>query len=621
MRATGRTILRSTVVGAIAAATFAATGEATAAVPERVVLNPTERPETSQTITWRTPAADDGHAVEIRRPGEPARRLAGVHSHVLRDGRHHTVTANGLLPDHEYEYRVGKGDDWTAWTTFRTAAKGHPGTWRWLYNGDTQEGLDTWTPWIRRSYADVPDARLVIHAGDLINAPNQDEEWAQWFGAQKGVLERINTLAIPGNHEYLGTMAKLPFVDHDGTARSFRAHFNHPLNGPAGLRNTAYTVDYQGIRFIALNTGDNMAYDPSPQQREWLRGLLRDNPNRWTVVILHIPFFSSSDQHHSQSARVRASWLDLVEQANVDLVLQGHTHSYARGHVGGPDGPQYVVSTSGPKYYELGEPGADWKAHGATPRLVVGETSTYQEACVTEGTLALRSVITGKGDATTTTLPVGATLDAFTIHKDGRSKRVTDGYECAPTASAPTGPAPDALLRCTSRDVVIGDVRAGARRDLVRAVAAPDRAGDRAVLRRRTSTSRTWRTVARATVGADGRITLRARRTSAPGARYRVDVGAARSVVRTRTQPVRITGATRSGARMRVRGVARGRARVRIQARSGCGAWTTVARVRADRDGRWDRRVKVADAATVVRVDVAGARRGARVRSIPAAIR
>ncbi|MGE4425091.1 MAG: fibronectin type III domain-containing protein [Solirubrobacteraceae bacterium] len=592
-----------------------------AAVPDRVVLSPTERPAVSQTITWHTPAADTGHAVQIRRPGGGAREIAAVRTVVVRDGRHHTVTVNELAPDSTYEYRVGRDAHWTGWMTFRTAASGHPGAWRWLYHGDTQEGLEEWTPWVRRSYADVPDARLVVHAGDLINAPNQGEEWARWFGAQKGHVDRINTLAIPGNHEYLGTMSKLPFVDHDGTAENFRAHFNHPLNGPAGVRNTAYTVDYQGVRFIALNTGDNMAYDPSPQQRAWLDRLLRDNPNRWTVVVLHIPFFSSSDQHHSQSARVRSSWLDLVERSDVDLVLQGHTHSYARGYAGRADGPQYVVSTSGPKYYELGDPGADWKAHGATPKLVVGETSTYQEVCVTDDTLSLRAVITGKGDATTTELPVGATLDAFTVSRAGGTKRVVDGFRCAEQEPRPTAPVEDGLLQCTKRDVVIGDVRPGSRRDVVRAVTSPSNAGRRVVLRRRTASQRTWDVVRRGRVRADGGITLSAATSRARGTRYRVDIATARSAATARVRRVRISSVRRDGAHARVQGTSTRKGRVRVQARVGCGRWRTVARPRTDRRGRWRVRASVSGDATTVRVDVPGSRGRGRVRSLAASIR
>ncbi|MGX6449764.1 metallophosphoesterase family protein, partial [Patulibacter sp. S7RM1-6] len=373
--------------------------------------------------------------------GGVVRAVAPTTSTLLRGARHAAATVEGLAPATTYEYRVGGPGGWTGWTRFTTAADGLDAPWRWLYNGDAQEGLDVWAPWIRSAFRDVPDARLVAHAGDLINAPNEDAEWAAFFAPQAGAIDRVTTFAVPGNHEYVGTKSTFPWVDVDADAATFRAHFEHPRTGPAGFDDTAYTFAYQGVRFVALNTGDNLTYDPTPQQAAWLDATLAADHSRWTVVMFHIPVFSSADQHHSQAGRVRDSFLEILERHDVDLVIQGHTHAYGRGHVRA-DGPQYVVSTSGPKYYDLGEPGADWTANGATPVRIVGQTSTYQAVCVSRDGLALRTVVTGKGPESTTDVPVGGTLDAFTIRRDGTGrKRVADGYACGDEPTVPAGDA------------------------------------------------------------------------------------------------------------------------------------------------------------------------------------
>jgi hypothetical protein len=67
----------------------------------------------------------------------------------------------------------------------------------------------------------------------------------------------------------------------------------HPPGERAGrLEETVYYVDFQGVRFIALNSVEAV-YDDAPDharlQAAWLEGLLRDNPNRWTVVTFHHP--------------------------------------------------------------------------------------------------------------------------------------------------------------------------------------------------------------------------------------------------------------------------------------------------------------------------------------------
>ncbi|MDA9602222.1 hypothetical protein N9S18_00025 [Flavobacteriaceae bacterium] len=57
----------------------------------------------------------------------------------------------------------------------------------------------------------------------------------------------------------------------------------------------------------------------------------------------------------------RKKWKPLFDQYNVDLVLNGHDHTYARGHVPKISttneteniGTIYVTSVSGPKQYDL----------------------------------------------------------------------------------------------------------------------------------------------------------------------------------------------------------------------------------------------------------------------------
>jgi predicted phosphodiesterase len=606
---------------ATAALAGAGASSASAVTPDRVALNPAATPATAQTFTWRAPDGAAG-GVELRVPGGAVREIPSSGGVVLRGARHHAVTIDALTPDTAYEYRVGGPAGWSAWHGFRTATDGLVGPWRFLSFGDAQEGLDVWGQWMRRPFAEVPDARLVMHVGDLINAPNEDEEWAQWFGGQAGTIESRNVFAVPGNHEYLGTKSSFPFVDSDASARTFRAHFEQPRNGVDGLDDTNYTFEYQGVRFVALNTGDNLAYDPSPQQREWLDRTLTENRSRWTVVMFHIPMWSSADQHHDQAGRVRRSWLDVLERHDVDLVMQGHTHAYGRGHVNGrPNGPQYVVSTSGPKYYELGSPGEDWTSNGATPKLIVGETSTAQTVCVGPDSLAVRSTIIGKGEASTTDKPVGASLDAFTVRKGPGAKRVTDTYDCAadavPSPTAPPvpvpgapvgGPAPQAptVPRCAAKATAVTDVVAGRSRDVVLGETPVASAGTRAALQRREG--RAWRTVGRAEVAASGAVRFRVAAPRAGvrrDARYRVTLPGVRAVSAARTQRARVASVKRAGLRVRASGrvAAPRRTTVRIGVRRPCGSWRVVRTVRAGSGGRWTATVD-APAGASVRVEV-----------------
>jgi 3',5'-cyclic AMP phosphodiesterase CpdA len=125
------------------------------------------------------------------------------------------------------------------------------------------------------------------------------------------------------------------------------------------LGETVYTIDYQGTRIISLNSTRQ-----DDQQAEWLSGVLADNPSRWTIVTFHHPIYSSgADRDNPQ---LRKAWQPLFDKYRVDLVLQGHDHTYSRTDLvtaenlptgvtqrSNQGGTLYVVSVSGPKMYKL----------------------------------------------------------------------------------------------------------------------------------------------------------------------------------------------------------------------------------------------------------------------------
>ncbi|GAB2506313.1 metallophosphoesterase family protein [Microbulbifer agarilyticus] len=134
-----------------------------------------------------------------------------------------------------------------------------------------------------------------------------------------------------------------------------------PENGPdnALLAKTVYYFDYQGTRFTSLNS-QPLSVDSEEaalQQRGWLEQVLSDNPNRWTVIFHHHPMTPATKRRIPHDG-LSEHFKPLYEKFNVDLVLQGHDHSYTRGEnlsCGGTwlgqQSPVYVVSVSGPEMY------------------------------------------------------------------------------------------------------------------------------------------------------------------------------------------------------------------------------------------------------------------------------
>ncbi|RCR67761.1 purple acid phosphatase family protein [Larkinella punicea] len=386
--------------------------------PDRLTLGWQDNPETSQSVNWRTDStitnsvgmiaeADPSPEVATKANTVPATTQA-----VRLDGTtklYHTVHFKNLKPATKYNYRVGNGTYWTEWFQFTTASDS-PVPFSFIYFGDAQNDIRSlWSRAIRGAYSTMPKAAFMIHAGDLITTSNADWQWGEWFEAGGWINGMVPTLATPGNHEY--------FKDDDEqrkVSRHWRPSFVLPENGPEKLKETAYYIDYQGTRFVSLDSqGALLDSTVLDQQADWLVKVLTNNPNRWTVVTHHHPIYST------KSGRDNQEWRDKMEplykKYGVDLVLQGHDHTYGRGlnmPLGKsrkyPDGPVYVVSVSGPKMYDIGL--QDWMDRAAS------NTQLYQIVSIDGGKLAYQSFTV-----------TGELYDSFELAKNSKGKnQLTD---------------------------------------------------------------------------------------------------------------------------------------------------------------------------------------------------
>ncbi len=336
------------------------------AVPDRIVLTWTDDPATSQAVTWRTAVHPDSAnsavaELTLATPHGGYDVIQGMRDSAivlpaksetletdLGSASYHSVEFKGLLPETLYAYRVGDGVNWSEWFQFRTASRQRK-PFKFIYFGDAQNELKSqWSRVVRQAYKHASDARFIIHAGDLINTYNRDADWGEWFYAAGWINGMLPSIVAAGNHEY--------GADELG-ARNLSAHwrpqFALPEHGPEGLEESAYYIDYQGVRIVVLNSNEQLDV-----QAAWLDGVLGNNPQDWTVLTFHHPVFSSADGRDNEE--LRALWQPIIDRHEVDLVLQGHDHTYARSRNvrngmsvrDDRSGTVYVVSVSGPKMYQ-----------------------------------------------------------------------------------------------------------------------------------------------------------------------------------------------------------------------------------------------------------------------------
>lgn len=396
-------------------------------IPDRIIRTFAGNPATSIAVTWRTDAGVDKGLAQIA-PADAAPKFSERAKAVdaasttlktdLGEARYHSVVFGDLAPAMTYAYRVGDGVNWSEWVHARTASdQAEP--FSFIYFGDAQNDIKSlWSRVIRGAFTDASKARFIVHAGDLVNHANRDAEWGEWFGAGGWVNAMVPSVPSPGNHEYerpqAPAAAPAPAAG-DATpkaeppakgelSRHWRPQFTLPENGPVGLEESAYYFDYQGTRIVSLNSNES-----HEAQVPWIEKVLGENPNRWTIITFHHPVYSAAKGR--DNPKIRALWQPLFDRYKVDLVLQGHDHTYARtglrvhenvaagsAHRDDQGGTVYVVSVSGPKMYEL-------KKDIAMPRSAE-DTQLYQIITVDGDTL--------RYEARTA---VGDLYDAFDLRK------------------------------------------------------------------------------------------------------------------------------------------------------------------------------------------------------------
>ncbi|MGL6228786.1 MAG: metallophosphoesterase family protein, partial [Culicoidibacterales bacterium] len=235
---------------------------------------------------------------------------------------------------------------------------------------DTQSMLESeyaqWGEIVDKAFSMYPETKFVTHAGDMVDNGKNELQW-QWF-LNKPQADLMNTSLITasGNHE--------------DSNQAHTNHFNIQELPAQDLETGAYyKVDYGNVLVMVVNTNNlDENQGLSAEQIDWLTTTAQESDAKWKIVQTHkAPYSNGSHYKDEDVVAIRKQFDQLVTALDIDFVLQGHDHTYARSHylVNGeaetdvvieeqaiagvtyetainPEGTVYALTgTTGPKFY------------------------------------------------------------------------------------------------------------------------------------------------------------------------------------------------------------------------------------------------------------------------------
>ena len=274
------------------------------------------------------------------------------------------VTVTGLKENATYYYTVEKNGVQSDVETYRTHSFS---TVKMLYVGDPQigaskgqpQGSETlsgdsgaantaarndafgWNRTLEAAVAQDPDVSFIISAGDQVNKTGQpkEEEYAGYLSAD--VLSYLPVATAIGNHDSLNP--------------DYQYHFNNPNATDYGTTAAGgdYYYSYGNGLFIVLNTNN---YNVAEHKQAIAQAVASDPDAAWRIVTIHQDIYGSGLDHSDTDGMIlRTQLTPIFDQYDIDVVLQGHDHTYSRSKLLYGDGQSH-----GTYEFQLNDEGTDY---------------------------------------------------------------------------------------------------------------------------------------------------------------------------------------------------------------------------------------------------------------------
>ncbi|MEZ5940046.1 MAG: LamG-like jellyroll fold domain-containing protein [Planctomycetaceae bacterium] len=303
--------------------------------------------QTSMTVMWRT----NYPATTVLHYGENDECNQTIEVEGL--STLHEITIPNLQPQTQYFYRTESraAAEEKSLTenvgTFQTVVK--PETpFAFAVMSDTQGNPTVSGRLAEFAWGQRPS--FLLHTGDLVETGPNDAHWTEhFFPSMNPLIRHVPFYPVLGNHEQ--------------NARNYFDYVSLPKP------EYYYTFEFGNTQFFMVDSNRNV--DPDSEQYRWLDEELAKSKAAWKICCHHHPPYSSDENDYGNlwktnkgtrgDLRVR-QLVTLYEKHQVDIVWNGHIHSYERtwpvreNKAVEQDGPIYMITGGGGGHLETAGP-------------------------------------------------------------------------------------------------------------------------------------------------------------------------------------------------------------------------------------------------------------------------
>lgn len=272
------------------------------------------------------------------------------------------ATVTGIKENTVYYYQYYVDGSWSKAYKYESQDKD---SFSFLYVGDPQIGASvgqtasgtsdaqtaelaarndafSWNATLESALDKNKNVSFLVSAGDQIN------EYVKKADEKNDLEQEIEYAGFLSPEALKSLPVATTIGNHDSKTANYQNHFNNPNPFTEETTPTAagngYYFTYGNTLFVVLNTNNYNCAD----HEALIKKAVDANPKaKWRVVMFHQDIYGSGlDHSDSDGIILRTQLTALMDKYDVDVVLQGHDHTYSRTYQLTGDGKDHTAYDS-----------------------------------------------------------------------------------------------------------------------------------------------------------------------------------------------------------------------------------------------------------------------------------